>query len=414
MRTEIITIGDELLIGQTADTNAQTMARILSEAGFEVQRITSVPDRIGDIVNTLGEASGRSDLVMVTGGLGPTADDVTRQAITRFFHTDWEMNSKVYERMREYLSRRGRKISGLNKEQAMTPVNGKVFINHTGTAPGIGLQKNATRFFFMPGVPDEMHDLLRQAIMPDINSWLQEESFFHQNLVTQGIPEAHLAQKLKSFEANLPENMKLAYLPQGGLVKLRLSARGQEKSLLQQHLKEKTGVLKQLISGYLVYTGDQSPEEYVGELLIKTHATVSTAESCTGGMIAARITSVAGSSAYFKGSVVAYADEIKIRFLQIPQDTLEQHGAVSRQVVEEMAGAVQRLHRSDYALAVSGIAGPGGGTPGKPVGTTWIAVAGPEKIHSRQFFFGTNRHLNIRKTVNTALVMLKRMISDEF
>ena len=413
MRTEIITIGDELLIGQTPDTNAQWMASRLTAEGLEVQRITSLPDRVEDIIQCLSDASSRSTLVFVTGGLGPTEDDVTRQVISRFFQVEWEMNEDVYERLSHYLSIRGYKVSQINKEQAKTPKGSRVFVNQAGTAPAMALQKGSCRYYFMPGVPPEMRQLMDHSILPDVKSLYHQGFYISEHLLTQGIPEAHLAEKLKDFEQKLPWPFKLAYLPGEGLVRLRLSARAEKREGLEDQFREILDELQELLYGYLVYTGNESLAEVVGRLLASREYTLSTAESCTGGMIARQITAIPGSSRYFKGSVVAYDNAIKTRLLEVSDETLRHHGAVSQPVVKQMARSILQLYGTDFSVAVSGIAGPGGGTPDKPVGTTWIAVASRDKVITRQFHFGDNRDLNIRKASNTGLVMLKKMILKE-
>jgi len=413
MKTEIITIGDELLIGQIPDTNAQWMASRLTAEGFDVQRITSLPDRVDDIVQCFRDASARSGLVFITGGLGPTDDDVTRQAISRFFQVEWEMNADVYARLKDYLAMRGYEVSRINREQAKTPKDSRVFVNQTGTAPAISLEKSRCRFYFMPGVPPEMRQLMNQSILPDANSLYNQHFYISEYLLTQGIPEAHLAEKLKEFEQNLPQPFKLAYLPGEGLVWLRLSGRGEQRKPLEEPFREILGELQDLLYGFLVHTGNESPEELVGRLLAARGLTLSTAESCTGGMIAQSVTSIPGCSRYFKGSVVAYDNAIKNHLLGVSGEILRDHGAVSQPVVKQMARGILKLHDTDFSLATSGIAGPGGGTTEKPVGTTWIAVASRERVITRQFHFGDNRRLNIRKATNTALVMLKKMILKE-
>lgn len=413
MKTEIITIGDELLIGQTANTNAQWMAKQLSGHGIQVLRITTIPDELQWITGALQQACDRSDVVMVTGGLGPTRDDVTRQAITQFFGVNWKMHPDVYHRLENYLSQRGYGVSALNRDQAMTPEGARVFINRVGTAPGMGLEKNDCRYYFMPGVPAEMRGLMETSIIPDLKSQAGKDHFLYKIIITQGIPEAHLAKKLKDFERRLPQYMMLAYLPEGGLVRLRLSCRGTNYDRLQHGLGQWLDELTGLIAPYVVHVGDETLEGLIGQLLSQDNLTLSTAESCTGGAIAQRITSVSGSSRYFKGSIVAYSNGIKMHMLGVTPSTLEQHGAVSKPVVEEMARGAIKAFQTDCAVAVSGIAGPTGGTLAKSIGSTWIAVASPEKIHARVFHFGSQRELNIRKASNTALVLLKQLISQE-
>lgn len=413
MKTEIITIGDELLIGHTADTNAQWMARYLTDHGHRVQRITSLPDSPGDIVSELESAKDRSEAVMVTGGLGPTRDDVTRRAIGQFFDVQWQMNQQVYRRLETYLAERGYGVSSLNREQAKTPEGARVFLNRVGTAPGLGMEKDGCHFYFMPGVPAEMRHLMEMAVVEELNQLGRDECYRYKIIVTQGLPEAHLAERLKDYEKNLSDQLDLAYLPGSGLVRIRLSGRGMEEKQLIQLLDQKTSELEAVISPYIVHMGDQSLEQLIGQKLAGMNRSLATAESCTGGSIAQRITSVPGSSRYFKGSAVAYSNDIKMRLLGVAGPTLKEHGAVSRQVVEEMAQGALDLFQTDFAVAVSGIAGPSGGNAQKGVGTTWIAVAGEKRVISRWFVFGSNRVLNIQKATNTALVLLKKFIWGE-
>jgi len=413
MKIEIITIGDELLIGQTADTNSQWMTRQLSNHGLQVGRITSLPDQLDVLVEAFEQATKRSQVVLVTGGLGPTHDDLTRQAITRFWGAKWKMNSDVYQRLENYLAQRGYGVSALNREQALTPEGALVFINQVGTAPAMGMEMKGCWFYFMPGVPSEMRGLMESSILPDLTKRGAEDYYLYKIIVTQGLPEAHLAEKLKDCEQHLPHHLKLAYLPEEGLVRLRLSGRDADASRLNRDLQEWLTRLKKRIAPYIVHIGDEPLEQLIGQLLVDRQQTLATGESCTGGTIAGRITSVAGSSRYFKGSVVAYSNRVKMDMLGVSPQILEKYGAVSQPVAEQMARGTQKAFQSDYAVSVSGIAGPGGGTPGKGVGTTWIAVAGPENTLARLFHFGRDRDLNIRKAANTALVMLKRMICDE-
>ena len=410
MKTEIITIGDEILIGQIADTNAQFMSSELSVNGFDVRRITSVGDNEEDLAECLDEARQRADLVFITGGLGPTADDVTKRAITRYFNCQWEENQAMLERIRQFLAERGYKLTRRNREQAKTPKGSRIFINPIGTAPGIWITHANTHFVFMPGVPYEMRQLMEESIVPHFRSTFIKKYHQYKNIITQGIPEAYLADKLKNWQESLPSTLTLAYLPSPGMIKLRMTGKGDDPERLQHTLEEKVEALKDIIPEYLVHVGDETLEEVIGQMLISRGHSVATAESCTGGNIAARIVSVAGSSRYFTGSVVAYNNDVKMQMLSVKEETLETFGAVSKEVVEEMAAGVMELYDTDYAVAVSGIAGPSGGTKEKPVGLTWIAAANRKKTTAHQYFFGSNRGVNIEKSTNTALNLLRKMI----
>ncbi|MFP4620681.1 MAG: competence/damage-inducible protein A [Bacteroidales bacterium] len=413
MKTEILTIGDEILIGQIADTNAKFMASELSVSGFDVQRITSVGDSEKNVVQCLEEANQRSDFVFITGGLGPTSDDITRKAITRYFDCQWEDNQDMLDRIREFLAERGYDLTRLNREQAKTPRGSRIFINQNGTAPGIWLMHRNTHFVFLPGVPYEMRKLLKESVVPEFTRTFIQKSYIQKNIVTQGIPEAYLAEKLKEWQEKLPASLNLAYLPSPGIIKLRLSGKGDNSVQLNQLINEKIKELYDIIPDNLVHVGDETLEELVGELLLSLEETVATAESCTGGAIASRIVSVSGSSRYFTGSVVAYSNAIKRQMLGVSSETLNRHGAVSKKIVEEMAAGIMKLYHTDYAVAVSGIAGPTGGTPDKPVGLTWIAAANNERIVAQKYLFGSNRGVNIEKATNTGLNMLRKLILEK-
>ncbi|MGM0529884.1 MAG: competence/damage-inducible protein A [Bacteroidota bacterium] len=410
MKTEIITIGDEILIGQIADTNAQFMTSELSVNGFDVHRITSVGDIEEDVVECLNEANQRADFVFITGGLGPTADDVTRKAITRYFDCQWEENQAMLERIRKFLAERGYDLTPRNREQSKTPRGSKIFINQIGTAPGIWMTHAHTHFVFMPGVPFEMRKLMKESIVPYLKQNFIKKYYLYKNIITQGIPEAYLADKLKDWQESLPANLALAYLPSPGMIKLRLSGKGDDPEPLHNILKEKVKALKDIIPDFLVHVGDESLEELVGELLVSRGQTVATAESCTGGNIASRIVSVAGSSRYFTGSVVAYSNDVKRQMLAVKGESIRKYGAVSKEVVEEMVAGVMDLYHTDYAVAVSGIAGPTGGIKDKPVGLTWIAAANRKTTTVHKYLFGSNRGVNIEKATNTALNLLRKMI----
>jgi len=413
MNTEIITIGDELLIGQIADTNSKWIAAIASENGFQINRITSIPDRLETIINTLDEAASRSELVFITGGLGPTNDDITRKAISDFFQTKWKLNQQVYEDIRQFLQNRGVEMSELNKEQAKVPEKAKIYYNTIGTAPGMKLTKANTIYVFMPGVQFEMKEMMEHSIVPELKKQFIKEEYIYKIVLTQGIPEAYLADKLKDWENALPNDIKIAYLPSPGIVKLRISSKGESTQIVEKEIDKYIEKLKEIIPEYYVATSKLPLEAIIGETLKSNHSTISTAESCTGGKVAYKITSVAGSSDYFKGSVVAYSNEVKENMLGVSRETIYEYGAVSKEVVEEMVKGVKELFGTDYAISISGIAGPTGGTKEKPVGTTWIAVCDNEKVISEKYLFGNKRDVNIEKASNTAIGMLRKMILNK-
>ncbi len=413
MKAEIITIGDEILIGHILNRNAQWIANFLTENGFEVIRIVTLPDHKEVIVDYFKEVNERADFAFITGGLGPTSDDVTRLAISDYFNLQWKLNEEVFKRLEEFLREREYSMSHLNEEQARVPEGAQVFMNYIGTAPGILLQKGDTRFIFMPGVHFEMTKMMEESIIPELKKQFVKNSIINQVIITQGIPEAYLAEKLKDWEKSLPNNLRIAYLPSPGIVKLRISGKKQQDEDLQQVIDMKTEELKTIIPEYYVAKGRTNLETLVGNLLAENQETLCTAESCTGGGIAARITSVPGSSEYFKGSIVAYSNEIKERYLNVPKELIMEHGAVSRQVTESMAKNIRALYKTDYGIAVSGIAGPTGGTKEKPLGTTWISVSSKNKIISSRYRFGNKRDVNTEKTINTALNMLRKLAIEK-
>lgn len=407
MKAEIVTIGDELLIGQVVDTNSAWMAEQLTLVGILVHQITSISDDREHILKTLKDASQRANLVLITGGLGPTKDDITKLTLCEYFDTELVFHEPSFERVKKLFKQRGFKVSELNRQQAEVPANCTPLENLNGTAPGMWFEKNGVIYVSMPGVPFEMKPMITNEVLPRLAKKLNSTFIEHLTVLTQGIGESMLAKIIEDWEDNLPENVKLAYLPQPGIVRLRMTAVGPQKEQLKdtlQQLKEKLrDIIPDLIFGY----NTDTLESVTGKLLKEKNRTVSTAESCTGGYIAHLITSIPGSSDYFKGSIVSYANEVKTGELGVSTDNLEKFGAVSEAVVKEMAtGARHKLH-TDYAMAVSGIAGPDGGTEEKPVGTTWIALATPDKVMAKKFLFGEHRGRNIRKSALAALNMLR-------
>jgi len=403
MKAEIITIGDEILIGQVTDSNSAWMAESLNSIGISITRITSVADSAEAILNVLKEASARTDLILITGGLGPTKDDVTKKSITDFFGSKLIRNEDALKRIKAFLRSRGGDLNKENIDQALLPDNCNIIPNRYGTASGLWFKKNGKDFIFIPGVPYEMKSMMTGYILPELRKLYDLPVIIHKTIITQGIPESHLAIKLSDFELNLPDQIKLAYLPSPGFVRLRLSISGKEK--------DKTLIV--LISEYITGFEDERIEKLIGKMLSEKKLTLATAESCTGGYIAHLITSVPGSSGYFTGSVVAYSNDIKERVLGVCRESLEKHGAVSEAVVKEMALGIMKLYRSDFAVATSGIAGPDGGTVEKPVGTTWIAAASDKHITANKYRFGNLRSTNIQRASFMALNMLRKLILKE-
>ncbi len=410
MNVDIITIGDEILIGQIVDTNSAWMARKLNDEGINVRQITSISDDPEHISETFAETAKKVDVVIVTGGLGPTKDDKTKDTICNFFGTQLVADPTVLENIEELLSKRGILLNRLNRDQALVPEGSRVFQNIMGTAPGLLLKKNGCCFIFMPGVPFEMKYLMEFEILPYLRNTFQTTTILHRTVLTQGLPESMLAEKISAWEDALPEYIKLAYLPSPQGVRLRLSARGKELSLMEAGVDIQIEKLQNLIQSNIYGYDDESPAGSIGKILEKKGWTISTAESCTGGAIAALFTQNPGSSAYFKGSVVAYSNEIKTNLLGVENNLILNHGAVSREVVEKMALQACHVMNTDFAISTSGIAGPGGGSDEKPVGTVWIAIAHNGNTTSQLYNFGNDRERNIIRTCQTSLFMLRKIL----
>jgi nicotinamide-nucleotide amidase len=408
MKAEIISIGDELLIGQVVNTNASWIASELNMAGIQVVHIAAIADDKEAIVKSLDDASERADIILITGGLGPTKDDITKKTLAEYFDSKLVFHEPTFNQIKEIFKARNFEVTDINRQQAMIPDKCEPLFNKNGTAPGMWFEKEGKVFVSMPGVPFEMKPMVTEQVLPRLNKKFNFGTIIHKTVMTTGMPESFLADKIKEWENNLPENIKLAYLPQPGIVRLRLTAKGHDKAALQKAVDLQVEKLKAIIGDIIYGYDDITLEEVVGQLLREKGQTLSTAESCTGGYIAHLITSIAGSSDYFQGSVVSYSNEVKSKVLGVPESDLIEHGAVSQQVVEAMVIGVRKLMGTDYAVATSGIAGPTGGTPEKPVGTTWIAVATPEKVVSKLFHFGEHRGRNIRRAALAALEMLRK------
>jgi nicotinamide-nucleotide amidase len=410
MKAAIITIGDELLIGQTIDTNSAWIGSELSKSGFDVYRITSVHDRREDIIYALNEAAGKTEVVIMTGGLGPTSDDITKQTLCDFFNTRLVPNVEVLQMIEEMMRHRNFTMNENNIRQAEVPESCRVLTNAAGTAPGMWFEKDGIIYISMPGVPYEMKYIMTEHVLPELNKRFKSQMIIHRNIMTYGTFEAKLAEILTSFEAGMPKEIKLAYLPASGIIKLRLTATGKERSHLEKVLNDTVSDLYKIIPEFIYGENEETLEMVIGKLLISKKKTVCTAESCTGGEIAHMITSVPGSSAYYKGSVVAYANSAKSELLDVPKDFLERSGAVSEEVVKAMAVGARNRLKTEFAVATSGIAGPDGGTEEKPVGTLWIAVASENEVIVEKRVFGNERINNIRRFSLAALNLLRKQI----
>lgn len=409
----IITIGDELLIGQVIDTNSAWMAQELNKEGVWVQHRTAVGDVWNDIWQALDEESKRSDIILITGGLGPTADDITKPLLCEYFGGKMVMDQPTLEHVTylfEHVFKRPMPLLDRNKKQAEVPDVCTVLKNERGTAPGMLFEKDGKIFISLPGVPHEMKGLMTDEVLPLLKQRFAMPHIGHRTLLTAGVGESFLAEMIKDFEEALPATIKLAYLPNYGMVRLRLTATGDSETLVENELSEQFAQLKQLVKEFLVVDEDIPMNALIGRLLKQNNKTVSTAESCTGGYIAHLLTAIAGSSAYFKGSVVSYDNSIKKNVLHVKEETLQTVGAVSEETVKEMAKGVLSIMQTDYAVAVSGIMGPDGGTEDKPVGTVWVAVANEEKTETKKFNFRFDRQRNIELTAINALNLLRLFI----
>ncbi len=413
MLAEIITIGDEILIGQIVDTNSAFMASVLNLNGISVKQISSVSDNREHILKALDEAKERADIILITGGLGPTKDDITKKTLCDYFNTILRFDEEAYQDVVNVFAAYGKEVTPLNRLQAEVPAICTVISNKNGTAPGMWFDINGKIFVSMPGVPFEMKAMMENQVIPKLKKRFKLPVIVHKTVLTQGIGESNLSELISDWEDSLAAvNIKLAYLPAPGMVRLRLSTTGDDQKKLLAAVDAKIEILKTIIPGaiygYETFGQEnETLEQIVGRLLRAKKKTLSTAESCTGGYIAHLITKVAGSSDYYTGSVISYSYEIKETELGVSKDVLETQGAVSQPVVELMAAAIRKKYKTDYSISASGIAGPGGGTLDKPVGTVWIAVAAPDKVISKRFQFGTNRERNIQKTANEALNMLR-------
>jgi nicotinamide-nucleotide amidase len=413
LNAEIITIGDEILIGQVVDTNSAFLATELNLLGIDVIQITSVPDMGDRIIKALDEAKTRAGLVILTGGLGPTRDDITKQTLAKYFDSRLVENSLVVEQINALLQSRGLIMNERNRKQAELPDNCEILHNSAGTAQGMWFSKEGVTFVSLPGVPYEMKAIFSEELESRLKKRFTLPVIHHITILTHGVPESQMAGLIEDWENNLPVDLKLAYLPSPGILRLRISGKTsgnpeELKSRMEKEIEKLNEIIGPNIFGY----DRDKLEEIVGNLLKEKNLSLSVVESCTGGAISRLITSVPGSSAYYKGGVVAYSNEVKTKFLDVSPYTLMINGAVSQAVVEQMAAGALHRFESDLSVAVSGIAGPTGGTAEKPVGTTWLAVASKKRIISSLHNFGEERNRNIQKAAIAALFMLRREITD--
>ncbi len=413
MKAEIITIGDEILIGQIVDTNSAWMAHELNSFEIDIHKITSISDNKEEIFKAIDEAKKNVYLIILTGGLGPTDDDYTKDALADYFNCKQILNTEVLDHIKKLLLKRGGELNIRNKNQAFVPETCKVIPNDIGTAPGMWFEFEGKILISMPGVPFEMKEMMSKYIIPKLKKISTNDHIIHKLVLTQGISESKLAEMLEGWESKLPVGLKLAYLPSPGIIKLRLSAKGPDKSLLENIINESIRTLSDTIPDYICGFDAESIEEVLAKTLSNKSYTISVAESCTGGNISHLITRIPGSSKYFKGSVIAYSNEIKEELLGINNSILRNYGAVSKQTVEAMAIGVRQLLKTDYSIATTGIAGPTGGTNEKPVGTTWIAVSNSTEVVSKKFIFSDDRNRNIQRASLTAINMLLKLMNNK-
>ena len=412
MKAAIITIGDEILIGQIVDTNSAFIAKSLDRIGVEINEMISISDDKKHILDTFAKLQNKVDLVIITGGLGPTKDDVTKTTFCDYFEDKLIVNKEVENHVVELIERvMKRKASQINKDQALVPSKCTVLHNQVGTAPGMWMKKENTVFISLPGVPYEMKYLVENEIIPKVIREYKRPYIIHKTILTYGQGESLVAERIEEWENNLPEFIKLAYLPAPGRVRLRLSARGNDKEKLETAIAEKVKSLDAIIHDIIVgFDEDETLEVVVGKMLAKQNKTLSTAESCTGGKIAEVLTSVPGSSQYFKGSVVSYATETKINVLGIPESLIKEHSVVSAAVVSAMALSIKKMMKTDYAIASTGNAGPSKGDSNAEIGTVFIALATPNDIIVEEFNFGQPREKVIDRTVIKSLEILQKEI----
>ncbi len=410
MKAEIITIGDELLIGQVTDTNSTWIAQQLNDIGIQMHFKSTVSDNKHSILQALKDAENRSDIIILTGGLGPTKDDITKQTFCEYFNSQLIRNSKVEKWIVAIFSNRKLPIIDANLMQADLPENCEVLWNRSGTAPGMLFESNQKIIASFPGVPFEMKTIFKEEFIPKLLQLKQLPTIIHRTIQTCSIGESFLAKKIEAIELALPSHIKLAYLPAVGLVRLRFSAYGNDADALNAELNEIYNKLNATIGEYIFAEGEKSLAETVGELLIKNNKNIAFAESCTGGFLSHLITSIPGSSQYFKGSIVAYDNAIKMKELNVSENILINHGAVSEACVLTMAQNIRDKFNTDFAIATSGIAGPGGGTNEKPVGTVWIGIASPNGTKAYLFNMGDNRERTILRTALMALDLARKVL----
>ncbi len=413
MTAEIITIGDEILIGQIVDTNSAWMAQKLNLAGIRVKQISSVSDDRQHILDALHESKGRADLILITGGLGPTKDDITKKTLSEYFKTGFRLDQDALENVKRIFAKYNAPLLETNIKQAEVLTNCITLLNLNGTAPGMWIEHEDKIYVSMPGVPFEMMYMMEEQVIPRIKKAFNLPVILHHTILTAGIGESILAEKIESVEDSIPGHIKLAYLPKLGTVRIRLSGSGQNEELLKKEISVYAKRIVDLVAEFVLAENDTPIEKVIMDFMESKNLTLSLAESCTGGYISQQFTQHPGSSKVFLGGAVTYSNALKVSILGVLEETLRNYGAVSEETVKEMAEGAQSSFHSDYSIAVSGIAGPDGGTEEKPVGTIWIAVTGKSKTISRKYSFGIKRTQNIERSATTALILLYKLMKEE-
>lgn len=409
---ELLTIGDEILYGQIVDTNSQWMSVELSNAGIKVIRKTTVGDREDEILTAFAEAEKRVDIVLITGGLGPTSDDITKPCLAKYFNCELKINNEALAEVTEFFTQRGRELTEINRQQAALPECCEKITNVVGTAPGMWFERNGKVFMSMPGVPHEMKRMMTDIVVPKLKKTFTTPAIYHKVIRTVGIGESFLAEKIAGWEKALPEHVKLAYLPSLGEVKLRLTSFGDAVHQLETETNGLIEKLKETAGPFIFGYGEDPLEVVIGRTLKEKKLNISIAESCTGGYLTHLITSVAGSSDYFLGSIIPYDYQIKMRQLGVKPETLEKYGAVSEPTIMEMANIVRAKFNTDIGVATSGIAGPGGATPDKPVGTVWIAYSDKHQTVTKKLQLSKDRMINIKSASIAVLNLIRQSLPE--
>ncbi|MDB9932833.1 competence/damage-inducible protein A [Flavobacteriales bacterium] len=410
MKTEIISIGDEILIGQTVNTNATWMGQELAKIGIKNNRTTTISDSESEILEALKLGESRSDLILITGGLGPTKDDITKKVLCDYFNTELELNQEVLTDIQAYFKLRNKPFLESNNLQAMLPKACTVLRNHVGTASGMWFERNGKVFVSMPGVPYEMKHLMETGVFPKVKEQFGINELAHRTVLTHGLGESFLAEIIEDWENRVrAEGLDMAYLPSPGLVKLRITSTEGNQQIVDKYCEE----LYPLIPEYIFGEGIITMQETLANLLKERNATISLAESCTGGFASHLLTAIPGSSSFYEGSIICYSYDIKEKELNVPKDLLLKKGAVSEEVVEILSEEIRKKYNTNYSIAISGIAGPTGGTDDKPIGTVWISARSKNKVVSKKFSFGNNRERNISQSALASFNLLRKLILEE-